>query len=117
MKPQFQADNDLRNAIRVGVLRREPSISFQTAFAAKLDGVKDPEVLLLAASEGRILVSHDENSLPGHFRDFLAAGHHSPGVFLVRQGAPIGAVIESIVMLWVASEADEWKDRIEWLPF
>lgn len=117
MKPQFQADNDLRNAIRVGVLRREPSINFQSAFAAQLDGVKDPEVLLLAAEQGRILVSHDENSLPGHFRDFLAAGYKSSGVFIVRQGAPIGAVIESIVLLWVASEADEWINRIGWLPY
>ncbi|MCC5635143.1 hypothetical protein LC593_04600 [Nostoc sp. CHAB 5844] len=42
---RYQADADLNQAIVTGVLRREPTIDFQTAFAAGLAGVKDPEVL------------------------------------------------------------------------
>ncbi|MCC5621726.1 DUF5615 family PIN-like protein [Nostoc sp. CHAB 5715] len=42
-----------------GVLRRESTIDFQSAFTAGLKGVKDPEVLAIAAKQGRILVSHD----------------------------------------------------------
>jgi len=76
----------------------------------------DPAVLLLAAEQGGMLISHDEKSLPGHFGDLLAAGNEGGGVLIVPQGAPIGAVIESIAMLWAASDAAEWKDRIEWLP-
>lgn len=116
MKPRFQADNDLRSAIRTGVVRREPSVDFQSARAAHLDGVPDPEVLLRAAEQGRILVSHDENSMPRYFRDFVATGNQSPGMLIVPQDAPIGAVIESIVLPWIASDADEWNDRIVWLP-
>jgi hypothetical protein len=59
LKPRFQADNDLRGSIRAGVLRREPSIDFQSALAASLDGIPDPEVLGLAMVHGRILISHD----------------------------------------------------------
>jgi hypothetical protein len=116
LKARFQADNDLRSSIRIGVVRREPAIDFQSAQSARLDGVPDGEVLLLAAEQGRILVSHDENSMPGHFRDFLAAGNWSPGVLMAPQGAATGLVIESLVLLWVASEAEEWRDRIVWLP-
>ena len=116
MKARFQADNDLRGSIRTGVLRREPSIDFQSARAARLDSVSDPEVLQLASEHGRILISHDENSMPAHFRDFLAAGNRSPGLLMVPQDAPISPVIESILLLWIISEADEWKDRILWLP-
>jgi hypothetical protein len=54
--------------------------------------------------------------MPGHFWDFLAAGNESPGVLLAPQGAATGLVIESLVLLWVASEAEEWRDRIAWLP-
>jgi hypothetical protein len=39
VKPRFQADNDLRSSIRTGVLRHEPSIDFQSALAARLDGI------------------------------------------------------------------------------
>ena len=60
MKPRFQADNDLRNAIRLGVLRREPSIDFTDARHLNLDGVGEPTVLDMCAREDRILVTHDE---------------------------------------------------------
>jgi hypothetical protein len=66
LKPRFQADNDLRNSIRTGVLRHEPSIDFQSALAAGLDGRPDPEVLRLAMKQDRILISRDENSVTWH---------------------------------------------------
>lgn len=97
-------------------MRHEPSIDFQSALAAALDSIPDPEVLRRAMAEGRILISHDENSMPGHFRGFLEGGNHSPGVLIVPQGTPVGRVIESIVLIWIASDAAEWIDRIQWLP-
>jgi hypothetical protein len=117
VKIRFQADNDLRSAIRTGVIRREPSIDFRTAHEAQLDGIPDQEVLRIAADRGRILVSHDENSMPSHFRVFLAEGNRSPGIWIVPQRAATAAVIESVLLAWVASDAEEWQDRITWLPF
>ncbi len=76
----------------------------------------DPEVLRLAMVQNRILISHDENSMPGHFSAFLAGGNSSPGVLIVPQGAPVGRVIESILVVWIASDAAEWVNRIVWLP-
>jgi hypothetical protein len=46
--------------------------------------MSDPDVLGIAASQGRILVTHDFRTMPKHFADFLAAGGSSPGVFLVK---------------------------------
>ena len=114
MKARFQAD--LRNSIRLGVLRREPSIEFASARQAQLDHVSDPDVLLFCAERDRLLVSHDENSMPSHFWAFIAAGHRSPGVLIVPQHVPTGEAIESLLLLWLASEAGEWGDRIAWLP-
>ena len=116
MRARFLADNDLRSSIRTGVLRHEPSVDFLSAHAAHLDGLPDPEVLRVAAAQNRLLVSHDENSMPGHFRDFIETGHRSPGVLMVPQGAPAGRVIESILLIWLASESEEWISRIVWLP-
>jgi hypothetical protein len=53
----------LNQAIVTGVLRREPTIDFQTAFFAGLEGVKDLEVLAIDEfiinnqSSGVIIVS------------------------------------------------------------
>ena len=95
MKPRFQADNDLRSSIRTGVLRHEPSLDFQSAIAARLDGIPDPEVLRLAMLQDRILISHDENSMPGPFRDFLKGGNRSPGVLIKsHMGRPLVASLK-----------------------
>jgi hypothetical protein len=115
MKVLYQADNDLRKTIVRGAVRREPQINFRSAQAARLDGMPDPEVLALAADEGRILVFHDFQTMPKHFRLFTR-GRRSPGVLLVRQDLPVGEAIETLVLIWEASEADEWVNRLCLVP-
>jgi len=66
MKVLYQADN------------------FRSAQSARLDGVPDLDVLAFAADEGRILVSHDFQTMPKYFRQFTLC-RHSPGVLLVRK--------------------------------
>ena len=117
MRPRFQADNDLRSAIRTGLLRREPAIDFKCAKNAGLDGVPDPDVLLRADEDGRILVSHDASTMPAQFRSFLASGRHSSGLIIVPQQVSTGASIESLLLVWIAKEAEEWRDRLDWLPY
>ena len=115
MKVRFLADADLNRAIVIGVLRREPSVDFQTAHAAGLRGMGDSEVLALAADHGRVLVSHDVGTLPAHFRAFKSGGQRSPGAFLIPQNLDIGAAIEELLLVWLASDASDWENRLEWL--
>jgi len=116
VKVRFLADADLNKTIVSGVLRRDPSIDFLTAQAAGLRCLKDPEVLALAAKQRRVLVSHDVSTLPAHFRTFRNAGKRSAGVFLIAQSLDIGIAIEELLLIWLASDASEWDDRLEWLP-
>lgn len=116
MKIRFLADADLNKAIVSGILRHEPSIDFLTSQAAGLRGFKDAEVLALASEQQRVLVSHDVSTMPKHFRDFKKAGNRSPGVFLIPQSIEIGRAIDELVLIWLASEASEWENRLAWLP-
>ena len=111
----FQADADLNHNIVIGVLRREPTIDFQTALTAGLEGVPDKTVLAIAAREKRILVSHDQKTMPFHFAEFITT-QTSPGVLIVPQSLPIREAIDSLILIWTASTAEEWKDRILFLP-
>jgi hypothetical protein len=67
MPPKLLADENFNAKIIAGLLRREPSVDFQAAKAAGILGLTDQEVLATAAREGRILVSHDRETMPGHF--------------------------------------------------
>lgn len=99
----------------LGVRRREPSVSFIEAFEVGSNGKDDLTVLEIAARERRILVSHDLRTMPGHFRTFITR-QESPGLVLVPQKAALGRVIDDLVLLWLASEENDWINQICYLP-
>ena len=116
MKIRFQADADLNEDIVMGVIRREPKIDFPTATAAGLRGIPDHQVLALAARDGRILISHDWETMPYHFSQFIAT-QTSPGVLIVPQQLGVRTAIEELTTIWGASEAEEYINRILRIPF
>ena len=114
---RFLADASLRHAVVSGCLRREPAIDFLSAHLARLRGIPDPEVLAIAARDGRILVTPDFRTMPRHFGEFLEARGSSPGVFLVKQRTPVAPVIDELVLVWAASDPSDWVNRILEIPF
>jgi hypothetical protein len=116
VKVRFLADADLNKAILSGVVRREPSLDFLAAQSAGLRGMNDIDVLSLAAEQQRVLVSHDVGTMPAHFRAFTKTGKYSAGVLLVPQSLDVGTAIEDVLLIWLASEASEWENRLRWLP-
>ncbi len=115
MTIRYQADADLNQTIVTGVLRREPKINFQTALAAGLEGVKDADVLMIAATQKRILVSHDRKTMSSEFAEFIES-NQSSGVIIVSRKLSIEATIEELLLIWAASSAEEWINRIAKLP-
>jgi len=115
MKIKFQADADFNEDIVTGVLRRVPEIDFQTAAEAGLEGLPDENVLKIAAAEHRILISHDRKTMPKHFAEFIQQ-ERCWGILLVSQKLEISAAIEQIVLIWAASEAEEYINSIKQLP-
>ena len=75
MPIRFQADADLNQIIVSAVVRRVPAIDFRTATTAGLAGLKDREVLAATADDGRVLVTHDQATMPRHFREFVRSQH------------------------------------------
>ena len=53
--------------------------------------------------------------MPAHFAGFSTAVE-SPGVILLREAIPISTAIEELILIWSASEAEEWKGRLVWIP-
>ncbi|MGA1283329.1 MAG: DUF5615 family PIN-like protein [Prochlorothrix sp.] len=111
----FQADADLNQSIVTGVIRRQPTLSFTTATAAGLEGLTDRQVLHLAATEGRILVSHDRRTMPTEFAHFIET-HQSAGVLIVSRRTPLEIIINELVLIWSVTQAEEWVNRIAKIP-
>ena len=99
-----------------GVLRREPAIEFIRAREVNLGDHPDPEVLEYAAVNGYVIVSHDVNTMPGHAQERMVAARPMAGLLMAQQRSPIGQIIDSLVLIWTASEAEEWQSQICFLP-
>jgi hypothetical protein len=112
---QDQADADFSHKIVVGLRRREPSVDFLGALAGGVVGLSDPEVISVAAELGRILVSHDRKTMPGHFTRFRET-RSSPGIIIVSQDLDIGAAIEDLVLIWTVTDSEEWRDHLGFVP-
>ena len=115
MKARFQADADLNMVILLALVRREPIIDIQTAQAAGLPHRTDPQVLAIAAGEGRILLTHDHKTMPRHFGDYIA-NNSSPGLLVIPQHISPNLAVEDLLLIWAATEAEEWINRICYLP-
>ena len=115
-RPRLLADHDLNKHIVTGVLRQEPAIEFYRVRELGMSARPDNEILKYAASAGLLVVSHDVNTMPGHAYARVAAGDSLPGLLMVRQTQLISPVIDSLVLIWSASESEEWQGQVRFLP-
>ena len=116
MKVRFQADADLNEDIVTGMLRREPAVDFQTAATAGLRLLSDLDVLTVTAREGRVLVSHDRRTMPRTFAGFVRT-NVSPGLLIVSQKTDLLTAIDELLLVWSASQAEEWTNLVCTIPF
>jgi hypothetical protein len=79
-------------------------------------GTPDPHLLLWAEHQGRVFVSGDHKTVPGHFVAQLQAGHHSPGVLLLRGVCTIKQQINSLLLNDQAADPQDLIDPIEYIP-
>ena len=85
MNIRFQADNDPHEDIMRSTKRLRSDIDFQRAPELGLHlGIGDPEVLRLCAEQGRMLVTHDRHTMPGHFIEFIKY-QDSPGIYCFKK--------------------------------
>lgn len=117
-KPEFLFDECTDPDVVTALRRLEPAIGIIRVGdqGAPPRSTLDPEMLLAAESLGRVLVTNDRRTMPGHLIAHFLAGRHTAGVILLREGFAIGRYARSILDQWAATTADEWIDRTTYLP-
>ena len=112
---RFLADADLNGAIVSSVVRRGGRLDFKRAEEVPLEGLRDDAVLAIAAEDGRVLVSHDVSTMPGHFREYIRH-RSSPGLILIPQELSIGKAIENILLISEACDEDDLANGVCLVP-
>jgi len=110
------ADENFNGDFTRGLLLREPSLDLIRVQDVGLAGRDDPEVLAWAASNGRILLTHDRATIPDYAWERVTSGESMPGVFVINDRFAIGAAIEEIHTIVACTAQEEWMDRVLYLP-
>jgi predicted nuclease of predicted toxin-antitoxin system len=114
----FLADNDFNEDILQGVARSQPTVQMTRLRDVGLAASNDADILEWAAQRNQIVLSHDVNTMSAAAVERLALGKKLAGLMLVHQ-RPLAmrAVIESIVLIWSASDTEEWNGQVIFLPY
>lgn len=112
---RFLTDADLNARITRGLRKRIPGLDIVEVRDIFPERTPDSVVLEYAAGQGRIVVSHDVNTMTAEAIRRVDAGEPMPGLFIVLQSVPIGQAINELELRAVYTEEDEWQDRIEYI--
>ena len=113
---RWAADENFNNDILRGLFRRRPDVDLVRVQDVGLSGVDDSTILEWAASEGRVLLTHDVATITRYAYERVRLGQPMPGVFEIRRGTAMGAIIDDLMLLDECSTEGEWEGQVRYLP-
>lgn len=115
---RYLLDENISPRVQSQLLLRVPKMKVLRIGDETAPILGTPDLLILEWIEqnGYILVSQNRRTIPIHLQEHLAAGHHVPGILLLRRKISLGQLLNDLLLIWEASKPDEYRDRIEYLP-
>lgn len=110
------SDENFNGDILRGLFRRCAELDIVRVQDIELDATPDPDILAWAATESRILLTHDRDTVPNFAYDRVRARQPMPGVFVVSDLMPIGQAIEEILLAIECLLPDECKNLVRFFP-
>lgn len=107
-KIRYYTDEHVSKAVVRGL--RQRGVDVLTVAEAKTQGASDEEQLEFAISEGRVLFTQDDD-----FLRIAASGKPHRGIVYAPQHAPIGRIVQGLMLIFQVLEAEDMVDGIEFL--
>ena len=109
------SDEDLRGGIVAGLLLHFPAIDLVRAQDVGLMGTPDPIILEYAASQNRVIVTHDRNTMTAHARDRMDQGRHMAGLIVLDQFINLSKAIQEVGTLALAGDSGDLDGQVLFL--
>ncbi len=93
-----------------------PDLDLNRVQDVELEGADDPTILAWAATNNRIVLTHDRATMPDFAYARVVARQSMPGVFVVHDRMAVGQAVEELVLMEACSDQGEWAGLVVYLP-
>ena len=111
------SDEDVHDDIIRGLRRRETALDIVRAVDVGLGHTPDPDILAWAASQQRILITGDLDTMVGFAWAKVQSGEPMPGVLALLENIGIGRVLDDVLLVALCYAPEEIKDQVLYIPF
>lgn len=94
----------------------EPSIDVLTTRSLGRERSSDQQLLEFAAQTGRVILTHDLNTMVGFAYERIKAAERMSGLIAVPQRLAVRTAIDHLLLIWFAAEAEEICNEVIYLP-
>lgn len=114
----FLLDENVKRSLLLAITEKAPQVVVRAIGDGNAPPLRtpDPEILLWCEANSFSLLTNNRASMPVHLQEHLAAGRHVPGIFILNRNMDISSTVDHLALIVGASEAEEYFDRINFLP-
>lgn len=109
-------DENFNGHIVDGLLQRELKLDLVHVRNVGLAEAPDAKILEWAAAHGRVLLTHDRQTVPAFAYGRVAASESMPGVFLINSDMSPGQAIDDILVAVHCLSPDECANVVRYFP-
>lgn len=113
---RFAADENFNGRILEALRQRFNNLDVVRIQDTASYGAPDPAVLEWAAQEGRILLTHDVQTLVKEAFKRISQGLLMPGVILVPSTLAIGLALNDLEILIGTGRSEDFENRVTFIP-
>ncbi|MBR8839841.1 MAG: DUF5615 family PIN-like protein [Stigonema ocellatum SAG 48.90 = DSM 106950] len=118
MSLKYLIDENVNPLYPNQIRQREPDIVIKVVGEPETPpkSTLDPEILCWCEDHNFVLVTNNRTSMPVHLKDHIAQNRHVTGIFILNPNLSVGENLEELILVALASKANEYQDRIVYLP-
>ena len=109
-------DENFDQRILRGLRLRVPRLDYLIVQDIGLGGLDDPALLDWAAREGRVVVTHDVNTVTMFGSERVRDSLPMPGVIIVPEQMDIGRAITDLELIVDCGATEDLQNQIQYLP-
>lgn len=113
---KFIADENFEGAIFRGLLRRLPHLNIERVQDVGLLSASDPDILEWAYQHQRIVLTHDQKTMPTFAYERLANGKPIAGMIVMKHTIGAGKAIEDMMLIINCTTMNEWVNQVQLFP-